>query len=140
VAVLAVLGFLGGIIFATGGGLAWLDLVDHFLSHYGLFVACILQCLLVGWIYGARHLRDHVNSVSTNRAGWWLNASIQSLVPGVLVYLLFSDLLKDLRQPYGGYPWMALLLIGRDWLLLTLLAALVVAMRPWRKSLKEPGA
>lgn len=133
VTVLSVTGFVGGIIFTTGGGLAWLDIVDHFLSHYGLFLACIMQCLLVGWIYGASHLRDHVNSVSLFRVGRLLDFSIKYLIPVVLAVLLFNDLLTDISRPYGGYPWIALLLIGRDWLIVTLIAALLVAARPWRK-------
>ena len=137
VTILSVLGFLGGIVFATGGGLAWLDIVDHFLSHYGLFVACILQCLLVGWIYKARALREHVNAVSLFRIGWFFDFSIRYLVPGVLMILLVSDLVKDVRQPYGGYPWLALLLIGRDWLLVTLIASLFVAARRWRRSISD---
>jgi len=135
VTVLSVVGFLGGIVFATGGGLAWLDIVDHALSHYGLFIACILQCLLVGWIYKAHRLREHVNAISQFRIGWFFDFSIRYLVPGVLTLLLVSDLIKDLRQPYEGYPWIALLLIGRDWLIITLIAALIVALRPWRKAL-----
>lgn len=135
VTVLSVLGFAGGIIFATGGGLAWLDIVDHFLSHYGLFLACILQCVLVGWVYGASKLRQYVDSLSARPLGRLFDVSIKYLVPGVLLYLLGSDALTDMRRPYGGYPWIALLLIGRDWLLLTLIAALVVSMRPWRKPL-----
>lgn len=137
VTVLSVVGFLGGIVFATGGGLSWLDIVDHFLSHYGLFLACILQCVLVGWVYGAHRLREHVNAVSATPVGkWLLDVPIRYLIPAVLAYLLISDVIKDIREPYGGYPWMALLLIGRDWLVVTLLAALIIAMRPWRKPLK----
>ncbi len=134
VTVLSVVGFLGGIIFATGGGLAWLDIVDHFLSHYGLFAACILQCVLVGWVYGPKRLREHVNEVSLFRVGRLFDVSVKFLIPGVLLFLLASDLLKDVRQPYGGYSWISLVLIGRDWLLLTLIAALFVAMRPWRNA------
>jgi len=133
VSVLSVLGFLGGIIFTTGGGLAWLDIVDHFLSHYGLFIAAILQCILIGWVYGASRLREHANAVSLFKVGWLFDFSIKYLIPVVLAVLLFNDLISDIRQPYGGYPWIALLLIGRDWLLLTLIIAFIMASRPWRK-------
>ncbi len=139
VTVLAILGWLGGIVFATGGGLIWLDIVDHFLSHYGLFIACILQCILVGWIFKAENLRRHVDSVSVFPVGRFLDFSIRWLIPAVLAYLLVSDLAKDLKQPYGKYPWMSLLLIGRDWLVLTLIAALFVALRPWRKPAQGSG-
>jgi NSS family neurotransmitter:Na+ symporter len=136
VTILSMVGFLGGIIFATGGGLAWLDIVDHFLSHYGLFAACFLQCVVVGWRYGAKPLREHVNSVSSFQWGRVLDVLIKYVAPGVLACLFVNDLVKDLRQPYEHYPWLALVLIGRDWLLLTLIAALFVAMRPWRKPLR----
>jgi NSS family neurotransmitter:Na+ symporter len=132
VTVLSVIGFLGGIVFATGGGFAWLDIVDHFLSHYGLFASCILQCILVGWLYGARRLREHVNPISIFRVGRLFDFSIRYLTPGVLIFLFVSDLIADVRKPYEGYSWIALILIGRDWLILTLIAALLVAMRPWR--------
>lgn len=135
VTALSVLGFLGGIIFTTGGGLAWLDIVDHFLSHYALFLACILQCILVGWIYGISHLREHVNSVSLFSVGRLFDISIKYLIPLVLAVLLFNDLMTDIGRPYGGYPWISLLLIGRDWLIVTLIAALIIAMRPWHKPL-----
>jgi NSS family neurotransmitter:Na+ symporter len=137
VTALSMLGFLGGIIFTTGGGLAWLDIVDHFLSHYGLFIACILQSVLVGWIYGASHLRAHVNSVSLFRIGRLFDISIKYVIPVILAILLFNDLMTDIGRPYGGYPWMALLLIGPDWLIVTLIVALIVAMRPWRKPLSQ---
>ena len=108
--------------------------MDHVLSHYGLFVACILQCVLVGWIYRASKLREYVNAISLFRVGrLFFDWSIRYVVPGMLLFLLISDLLRDMRQPYGGYPWVALILIGRDWLILTLMAAIIVAMRPWRR-------
>ncbi|MGH7770694.1 MAG: sodium-dependent transporter [Candidatus Binatia bacterium] len=133
VTVLSILGFFGGIIFTTGGGLAWLDIVDHFLSIYGLFIACILQCILVAWIYGSSPLRDHVNAVSFFRVGRLFEFSIKYLIPAVLAILLLNILARDISQPYENYPWIALLLIGPNWLFVTLIAALIVAARPWRK-------
>lgn len=132
VTVLSLVGFLGGIIFATGGGLAWLDIVDHFLSHYGLFALCFLQCILVGWIYGAPRLRGHVNAVSGMKVGWFLDLSLKYVIPIVIGYLFLRDVVTDVLHPYGGYSWVAVLMIGRDWLVVTLIAALLVAGRPWR--------
>jgi NSS family neurotransmitter:Na+ symporter len=130
---LSVLGFLSGIIFTTGGGLAWLDIVDHFLSHYGLFVACILQCILLSWIFSIAELREHVNSVSPFKVGRLFELSIRYLIPIVLAVLLVNDLVADVQRPYGGYPWMMVLLIGPGWLVGTLIAAWLTASRPWRK-------
>jgi NSS family neurotransmitter:Na+ symporter len=135
VTVLSVIGFLGGLVFTTGGGLSWLDIVDHFLGHYGLFLACLLECALLGWVYRARRLREHANATSSFAVGRWFDVAVRYLAPAALLVLLGNDLVKDLAQPYGGYPWLAVVLIGRDWLLFTLLAGLVIAVQPWRRQL-----
>ncbi|HWP24313.1 MAG TPA: sodium-dependent transporter [Candidatus Binatia bacterium] len=133
VTMLSGLGFLTGIVFTTRNGLAWLDIVDHFLSHYGLFLACILQCVLVGWIAPIADLRDHVDRVSSVKIGRIFDFSIKYLIPGVLMVLLLNDLLADVRRPYGGYPWIMLLLVGAGWLAVTFVIALWIARRPWRR-------
>jgi NSS family neurotransmitter:Na+ symporter len=133
---LSIGGFLTGIIFTTGGGLAWLDIVDHFLSHYGLFLACILQCFVVGWVYRASELREHVNRISLVRVGRLFDIAIRYLIPIALGVLLVSDLAADLQSPYGRYSWLAVLLIGPGWLVVTLLAAIFIARRGPRQTSK----
>jgi NSS family neurotransmitter:Na+ symporter len=109
VTVISILGFLGSIIFTTQAGLLWLDIVDHFLTHYGLVVVGIFECILVGCI------------------------------PLVLVVILAGDLYSELTKPYEGYSWASLILIGRDWVLLTLVAAFILASRPWKTEVYKSG-
>jgi NSS family neurotransmitter:Na+ symporter len=135
VSVLAVLGFVGGIVFTTQGGLYWVDIADHFLSQYGLFLACILQALVVGWLFGASKLRDYINEHSAWRNARAFSWAIRWLIPVVLVVLVVHGLALELRQPYGGYPWVAVILIGWGWLLATWVVSLFVAARPWRRAL-----
>lgn len=137
VTVLSILGFIGGIVFTTGGGLFWLDIVDHFLSQYGLFFACMFQCVLIGWFYKVVKIRDHVNSVSSFKIGFLWTFCIKYLIPGVLIWLLVGGILDEVTKPYEGYSWLALILIGRDWLLLTLIVALFIAARPWRRPIEK---
>ncbi len=130
---LSIIGFLGGIVFATGGGLFWLDIVDHFLTHYGLVVVGILECILVGWIFKALKLREYINQISSGfLIGKWWDFSIKFLIPVLLGIILLNDLIREFSSSYGGYPWLANILIGRDWLIFTLFAALIIAARPWR--------
>ena len=130
---LSIIGFLGGIVFATGGGLFWMDIVDHFLNHYGLVVVGILECILIGWIFKASKLREYINHICSGFSiGSWWDFSIKFLTPILLMIILFSDLIGDISHPYEGYPWLANILIGRDWLIFTLFAAIIVASRPWK--------
>ncbi len=129
---ICVLGFLGSIIFTTQAGILWLDIVDHFITHYGLVSVGILECVLIGWIFNLPTLRAHINSVSSIQLGAWWDALIKIFIPLVLLVILAGDLVTELSKPYGDYSWTSLIIIGRDWLLITLIAALFVANRPWR--------
>ncbi len=60
-------------------------------------------------------------------------------MPLVLLIILAGDLYSEVQKPYAGYSWASVILIGRDWLLLTLVAAFVIACRPWRTGSHEEG-
>ena len=133
------LGFLGSIIFTTQAGLFWLDIADHFLTHYGLVVVGIAECVLVGWFFNLDVLRKHVNKISSIHLGAWWNFLIKIFIPLVLGIILVGDLYSELKEPYEGYSWAALISIGIDWVLLTFIAAIVIAMRPWRTDYHKSG-
>ena len=49
--------------------------------------------------------------------------SVNPCVLAILFMILAGDLYTEFKKPYGDYSWTALILIGRDWLLATLIAA-----------------
>ncbi len=53
--------FLMGTAFCTQAGLFMLDLVDHFITTYALVLVAICEALVVGWIFPAQRLRDHLD-------------------------------------------------------------------------------
>ncbi|MFH1958596.1 MAG: sodium-dependent transporter [bacterium] len=133
VSVLCLFGFLGGMLFTTGAGLHWLDIVDHFLNSYGLITVGIIECLLIGWFFKAQKLRSHINDVSVTQLGPWWDFSIKVLTPAVLLVILISSIYGEFAQAYGGYSVTSLILLGRDWLLATLVAAVIIAYYPWKQ-------
>jgi len=138
ISVLSLLGFLGGIVFATQAGLYWLDIVDHFLTQYGLVIGAIIECIALGWFYKTRVLRQHINHYSVwSLKKWWWDVSIKVVTPLVLFGLLIFSLRKEFAQPYGGYPWLSIILIGRDWLIYTLFIAIIIAVHPWKIEPRE---
>jgi len=136
---ISVLGFLGAIIFTTQGGLLWLDIVDHFVTHYGLVSVGIMECLVVGWLFKLPTLRKHINRISSVPLGKWWDFLIKIFIPLVLMIILAGDLYAEFQKPYAGYAWASVILIGRDWLLMTLVAAFVIACRPWKTRSYEEG-
>jgi len=121
------LGFLGSIIFTTGGGLCWLDILDHFITQYGLVTVGVLESVLIGWVLGAEKVRTFINRHSRIPLGRWWNFTIKFFIPLVLGVILIQSFAADFRIPYGGYSWFWLLLIGVNWLMGCLIAAFVFA-------------
>lgn len=128
----SVLGFLGSIIFTTQAGILWLDIVDHFVTHYGLVVVGIAECIVVGWMFKLPVLRAHINKISSIKLGPFWDILIKFFIPGILGIILLGDLISEISKPYGDYTWTSLILIGRDWLLITIAVAITFANRPWK--------
>jgi NSS family neurotransmitter:Na+ symporter len=96
-----------------------------------------LECILIGWIFKASRLREHINHAGQIVLSKFWDICVRFITPAVLIALIFNSLSQEISSPYGGYSWVALLMIGRDWLMVALIAALFVAMRGWKKDLSQ---
>ncbi len=128
------LGFLGSIIFTTSGGLCWIDILDHFITQYGLVTVGVAESLLVGWVLGAEEIRQFINQNSRIKLGRWWNGMIRFINPILLGTNLIQSFAGDFRNPYEGYPWFWLVLIGVNWLLGCLVAAFFLASAKRKKA------
>jgi len=102
--VVCILGLLAGLIFTTNAGLYFLDIIDHFVNSYALIVVGILECLAVGWVFGAEKLRAYVNKVSEFKIGVWWDYSIKYIIPISLSIIVALQLKAEFIENYGGYP------------------------------------
>ncbi len=112
--------FVGGIIFTTCPGLIYFDIVDHFINAYGLVTVGLLEALAVGWLYGAKNLREYINEVSDIKIGVWWDIAIKFVIPVILITILGFSLHTDLTTRYEDYPLWSLLVFG--WGMLAVLA------------------
>lgn len=83
------------IIFATKGGLHFLDATDYFINQFGVAAIGLVEVVLIAWIL--RKLgtfKDHANEISDIRLGSWWTISLAIVTPVVLGYMMF-DLLKQ---------------------------------------------
>lgn len=100
--------FVFGIIFTTGAGIYFLDIVDHFATNYGLVLVGIFEAVAVGWIYGASNLRSFINSTRKTKLGSWWDISVKFIIPLALIFLIAAQFVLDIKNPYGKYPGWAL--------------------------------
>jgi NSS family neurotransmitter:Na+ symporter len=108
---ICLLGFFASLIFITGGGLYWLEIVDYFISNFGLVLVGLAECLIIGWAFHLPRLRDHANKTSDIQIGRWWDLLIKYVIPLVLTTLLLVALYDLITTP-PTYPLWALLIGG----------------------------
>jgi NSS family neurotransmitter:Na+ symporter len=86
-ACLCVCGFLCGLVFCSQAGLFWLDLVDHFITTYGLVLVAICETLVVGWLFPAHRLRSHLDQYHVFRFGNAFSIAMRLLITSILMLI-----------------------------------------------------
>ncbi|MBW2976025.1 sodium-dependent transporter [Candidatus Woesearchaeota archaeon] len=108
--IVCLLGLLSGLVYTTNAGLYLLDIVDHFVTHINLIVIGILECVAVGWNFGAEKMRAYINKVSDFKIGEWWSMAIKYIIPLSLSVILALQLKAEFAQNYGNYPDWAILI------------------------------
>lgn len=129
----AVMGYLISIVYSTGAGLYFLDIMDEFINAYGLVVVGLAEAFVVGWLYGPSKVREHTNAISYYSVGKWWDVMIKYVTPAVLTFMMIQKLISGVKSPYGGYPVNALLIVGCGEIVLGIVVSVVMSRRPWNK-------
>jgi len=126
-----IVGFLGSLVFISGSGLYWLDILDYFIMNFGLLAVGLFEAIIIAWIFGATKLGKHVNEGSSWKVGALWRLSLKFITPAILAVLIVIAVYDNIQKPYGGYSWAALATIGAGWIILTILASILLAKRRW---------
>ena len=99
---MTIFGFGLGLFYCTRGGLEWIDAIDTFINEWGgIALLGLLECVVVGWAYRLKRLREHANERSDWRIGWWWDVVIRYVAPLLLSALAAWSLL-DQAWSKGG--------------------------------------
>lgn len=100
-------GFLVGIFYTSQAGLFWIDIIDHITTSYGVSIAILVECLLLGWKRGFLDSVSQFSGLPSVAVKWW-KFSIKVLVPSVTAIILIKTIINDLSHN-SNYPASALL-------------------------------
>lgn len=154
-AMVAVPGIIGSLITALpfvvdptlGGngtvGLNFLDILDHWAFGYSLLTVGLIECVLLGWVFGAHNLRAFVNEHSKLKLGAWFDVLLKFVIPAVLFTVIVWNLYIDLvggdlygsAYPLGAVSWFPVV-IPLVWIGGTLALASFLTSR---RSAEEPA-
>ena len=99
------------ILFATQGGLLFLDVADYFINQFGVAFVGLVEVVVIAWFLrklGA--FQSHANGISDIQLGAWWKVCLGVITPIVLGWMMFGlfkmNLLKEFETEtgnYGGY-------------------------------------
>jgi len=108
----ALIGFVFGLIFTTGAGLYWLDIVDKWIEFFGVNAVVLVECVVLGWFFKLRKLRQYANSFSEVKVNRVWEIIIKYIIPIVIFALILNESIKLISKGYEGYPSSALMTAG----------------------------
>lgn len=131
------------LLFASQGGLYFLDAVDYFINQFGVALIGLVEVVVIAWfLRKLREFKDHANGISDIRLGSWWTISLGVITPIVMGYMMFGlfkqNLLKEFDSPgnttgnYEGYADTFILYSG--WLVaaLALIIGFLMTLPKWR--------
>ncbi|PKR78092.1 sodium-dependent transporter [Halalkalibacillus sediminis] len=99
---------LVSLLFATQGGLFFLDAADYFINQFGVAFVGLVEVVVIAWfVRKLKVFQTHANAVSDIRLGSWWIACLGLITPLVLGYMMFGlfkqNLLKEFDTETGNY-------------------------------------
>lgn len=83
-------------------GLTLLDLFDHWAFSYGLLIAGLLECIMLGWLFDTERLRTFINKTAWFTLGKWYLWLIRVVIPAILLVILVASISDEIRQGLYG--------------------------------------
>ncbi len=125
---------LASIIYATKGGLYFLDAIDYFINTFGVAVSGLIEVVVIAWILRKlKAYQDHANAVSDIQLGSWWIIMLSVITPIVLGYMTYDNIAVNVKEPYGSYEWSFLLYYGVYVVIGTILLGILLSFTKWKK-------
>jgi len=119
-------GLLISMAFATNGGLLLLDLVDYFINNIALLTSCIIELVIVAWLFKLSDIRKYVNNISDFSIGTWFEICLRFISPAILAIILGTNIYKTVTEGYGGYATFELVILGWGLIAAMFIVAVVI--------------
>lgn len=119
-------------LFSTTTALSVLDTADAFVNAFGIMAVALVAVIIVAWLlHKLPVFVEHLNRRSSFRVGLLWKLLVGVLAPLVLGYLLVSELMTKINEPYSGYPGWFLAIFGWGMVIALVVLALLLSALPW---------
>lgn len=133
-----IIGAAISLLYATKGGLYWLDIVDRYVNDFALIGVGFFEAICIGWVFKAKNIRDHVNPISDIRLGSWYDIMLKYIAPFVLGTTFIMTVVNEIKGAinntmYEGYPIWACAVGGWIVTIGIIIAAIVLGKKKYTR-------
>ncbi|XP_014668396.1 PREDICTED: sodium- and chloride-dependent glycine transporter 1-like [Priapulus caudatus] len=97
--------FLFGIPCIMNGGMYVLQLMDWYCAAFALMFISLIECIVIGWVYGADRFLTDISVMIDHRPGWWWKLTWCYISPIVVFCLLVFTLVMHTPISYNNYSY-----------------------------------
>lgn len=119
------------VLFGTTTGLPMLDVMDKFVNNFGIVAVAFVSLVAIIAKGKLSILGHHINKTSSFKVGtiWCLCVSVTT---GVLAFMLFSEMMKIIKEGYEGYPSWFVNTFGWGMAVALIVVAFLLSRLPWK--------
>ncbi|MGX5553354.1 sodium-dependent transporter [Bacillus cereus] len=132
---------LVSLVFATRGGLMFLDVVDYFANNFGLITIALAEVVTIGLILRRLPVyQNHANFVSDIKLGTFWRVSLLVITPLMLGYMLIDGTIQNIKKNYGDYPTEFVVTYGWSIAAAFLIVAIIIGLKKWDAQIHSDSA
>lgn len=119
------------VLFGTTTGLPMLDVMDKFVNNFGIVAVAFVSLVAIIAKGKLSILGHHINKTSSFKVGtiWRLCVIVTT---GVLAFMLFSEMMKVIKEGYEGYPSWFVNTFGWGMAVALIVVAFLLSRLPWK--------
>ncbi|GFO30481.1 sodium- and chloride-dependent glycine transporter 1-like [Plakobranchus ocellatus] len=100
---LALFSYIVSLPIATQGGIYVFTLLDWFVSAFCVMITSLIECLVIGWIYGVDRFSDDIQLMIGKRPGLFMKSCWTVVTPGLMLCVFIFTCAKYTLPVYDGY-------------------------------------
>ena len=122
------------LLYATQGGLNFLDTVDYFINQFGVALAGLFEVVFIAWFAKQlKPLQNHADAISDIKLGAWWRICLSIITPVVLGYMMYDNLRQNLLKEYGDYPREFIFNFGWTVAIGVIVVATLMGIKRWKE-------
>ncbi|ESO81915.1 hypothetical protein LOTGIDRAFT_81772, partial [Lottia gigantea] len=102
---LASMCYLLGLPITANGGIYVFQLMDWFVAAFCLLIMCIIECLIIGWIYGVERFSKDIELMMGRKPGIVIKTCWCFITPALLLVCLGSTIYNLKMPTYDDYVY-----------------------------------